>query len=107
MSWRHDLDALIESTTAFVQDVGGQYAPELPPVLRTVEQALRETPNPAPAARVAPMVFPASERDEIRQHVSNFKAHQQKLAQEREEYYLQTKARMMASFPSAKENPLA
>jgi hypothetical protein len=39
--------------------------------------------------------------------VSNFKAHQQKLAQEREEYYLQTKARMMASFPGAKENPLA
>ena len=66
MSWKHDLDALIESTMAFAQDVGGQHAPELPPVLRLVEQALRETPNPAPATRMAPMVFPASERDQIR-----------------------------------------
>jgi hypothetical protein len=33
----------------------------------------------------------------IRQRVANFKAYQQKMAQEREDYYLQMKAKMLAS----------
>jgi hypothetical protein len=39
--------------------------------------------------------LPMSERDEIQQRVSNFKAHQEKMAREREDYYLQVKARML------------
>ena len=35
-------------------------------------------------------------RDEIRQRVDNFKAHQEKIAREREDYYLQVKAKMLA-----------
>ena len=66
--------------------------------MRTAEQALADTSKPIPPrTTVAPTMLPASERDEIRQRVSNFKAHQEKLAREREDYYLQVKARMLAS----------
>ena|SRR2546421_5348060 len=102
MSWKHDLDALIESTMG-VQDLNREYPAELQAASRTAEQALLDTPKPVPA----PNILPVSESDQIRQRVSIFKAHQQKIAQEREEYYFQTKARMMASFPGPKENPLA
>src|SRR5205814_8690901 len=80
-----------------------EYPAELQAASRTAEQALLDTPKPVPA----PNILPVSESDEIRQRVSIFKAHQQKIAQEREEYYFRTKARMMASFPGPKENPLA
>src|SRR3954469_12727972 len=106
MSWKHDLDALIESTMTFVQDLNRQHPAELKAVSRTAEQALLDTPKTIPAPNKW-IVLPVSETDQIRQRVSNFKAHQQKLAQDREDYYLQTKARMMASFPSPKEKPLA
>jgi hypothetical protein len=43
------------------------------------------------------MTWPRSERDEILQRVSNFRAHQQKMAREREDYYLQAKAKMLAA----------
>jgi hypothetical protein len=39
--------------------------------------------------------WPTSERDEILKRVNNFKAHQEKMAREREEYYFQVKAKML------------
>ena len=78
---------------AFARDVQ-QSIPDLPVAMRTAEQALADTSNPIPPT---PTVWPASERDEIQQRVNNFKAHQEKLAREREDYYLQIKARMLAS----------
>jgi hypothetical protein len=44
MSWKHELDALIESTMTFVQDVKRQHPAELQAALRTAEQALLDTP---------------------------------------------------------------
>jgi hypothetical protein len=93
MNWKLELDALVESTIAFARDVEHQPIPILPVAVRTAEQALADTskPIPLPAA-----IAPASERDEIRQRVSNFKAHQEKMARQREDYYLQMKAKMLA-----------
>jgi hypothetical protein len=97
MDWKRNLGALIESTMAVVKDVKREPIPDLPLALRTAEQALADTSKPITArATVAPTVWPASERDEIRQRVRNFKAHQEKMAREREDYYLQVKARMLA-----------
>jgi hypothetical protein len=98
MNLQQELDALIESTMAFVDDVKRRKPiPDLPVALRTAEQALADTSKPITApATVAPIVLPASESDEIRQRVSNFKAHQEKMTREREDYYLQVKARMLA-----------
>jgi hypothetical protein len=93
MDWKQELDALIESTMAFARDVQRQPIPDLPVAIRTAERALADTSKPIPPT---PMVRPASERDEIQQRVNNFKAHQQKMTREREDHYLQIKARMLA-----------
>jgi hypothetical protein len=96
MNWKQELDALIESTMAFARDVKRQPIPDLPVARRTGEQTPADTPNPVDRpATIAPIVWP-SERDEIRQRVGNFKAHQEKIAREREDYYLQVKAKMLA-----------
>jgi hypothetical protein len=93
MNWKLELDALVESTIAFASDVERQRIPDLPVAVRTAEQALADTSKPIPLRVV---ITPASERDEIRQRVSNFKAHQEKMARQREDYYLQMKAKMLA-----------
>jgi hypothetical protein len=93
MNWKLEFDALVESTMAFARDVGPRPTPDLPVAVRIAEQALAETAKPFPV-RVA--IMPTSERDEIKQRVSKFKAHQEKMAREREGYYLQMKAKMLA-----------
>ena len=60
-----------------------------------------ETPSPLPEpktwpARLPPMTVPPSERDEIKQRLANFKAHQSRMQAEREDYYLQTMTRTRA-----------
>jgi hypothetical protein len=97
MNWKQELDPLIESTMAFVRDVKHQPIPDLPVAMRTAEQAPADRLNAInQPGTIAPIVRATSERDEIRQRVGNFKAHQEKIAREREDYYLQVKARMLA-----------
>jgi hypothetical protein len=76
-----------------------------PPVLATVEAVLVQEPiTPAPLpeetkaslAKLPPLTLPPSERDEIKQRLANFKAHQLKMQAEREDYYLQTMTRARA-----------
>ncbi len=110
MNWKQDLEALIESTMAFAKDVKRQPIPDLPVAMRTAEQAVAETPKPIPPVTAfTPIVLPTSEREEIRQRVNNFKAHQEQMAREREDYYLQMKAKMMTppAFISPKKTPPA
>jgi hypothetical protein len=79
------------------------YAKTLPTLFtQTLERldsranALADTPNPVDQpATIAPIVRPTSERDEIRKRVDNFKAHQDKIARDRENYYLQVRAKKM------------
>jgi hypothetical protein len=66
-----DLDALVEQTMAFTKGLRVQ-----PPVPRAVVEPIR-----MPAVNLN-----NSERDEIRQRVANFKAHQERFAREREDY---------------------
>ena len=104
MNLQQELDALIESTMAFANDVKRrQRIPHLPVALRAAEQALADTSKPVPPSITT---MPASERDEIRQRVSNFKAHQEKVTREREDYYLQVKARMLAPVTTISLPPL-
>jgi hypothetical protein len=67
-NWKTDLDALVEETMAFTKSVG-------PTTPRGVVE-----PNRMPAN------LDRSERDEIRQRVANFKAHQERFAREREDF---------------------
>jgi hypothetical protein len=76
--------------------------PTVPSPLPDAPSPLPDTPSPVPEpktwpARLSPMTLPPSERDEIKQRVANFKAHQLKIQAEREDYYSQTMARARAS----------
>jgi hypothetical protein len=76
--------------------------PTVPSPLPEAPSPLPEVPSPVPEpktwpARLSPMTLPPSERDEIKQRVANFKAHQLKMQAEREDYYSQTMARARAS----------
>ena len=113
MDWKRDLEDLIEGTMALVKDVRSQWTPPLPGALRGVEEVLAGTSSPVdPPASLLP-ILARSERDEIQQRVSNFKAHQEKMARDREDYYLEVKARTMAvtnplsSLNSSKNPPAA
>jgi hypothetical protein len=70
-NWKADLDALVEETMAFTKSVRVE-----PPMLRAVVE-----PN-----RMPPANLNNSERDQIRQRVANFKAHQDRFAREREDF---------------------
>jgi hypothetical protein len=69
-NWKADLEALVEETMAFPKNIRVE-----PPMPRTVVE-----PNRMPPVNLK------SERDEIRQRVANFKAHQERFAREREDF---------------------
>ena len=70
-NWKADLDALVEETMAFTRSIHDRQ-----PTPRTVVE-----PNSIP-----PVKWIGSQRDEIERHVAKFKAHQQRIAREREDY---------------------
>ena len=78
-NWKTDLDALVEETIAFTKSVR---------VGPTVPRAVVE-PNRMPVN------LNWSERDEIRQRVANFKAHQERFAREREHFAASQLNRML------------
>jgi hypothetical protein len=69
--WKADLHALVQESTAFTKST--RVEPAMP---RTIVE-----PN-----RMPPVNLNKSERDEIRQRVANFKAHQERFARERENF---------------------
>jgi hypothetical protein len=93
MDWKRDLDVLIESTMAFAKDVKFVKNVKREPI---PDSSNKHLPKPDLSCAVLPIVRPTSVRDEIRQREDNFRALQEKLAREREEYYLQVKAKMLA-----------
>ena len=82
VDWRADLNSLVEETMALAKSVRAE-----PPMPRTVVE-----PN-----RVPPVNWMESEREDIRQRVANFKAHQQRFIREREDYAASEWNRMLES----------
>jgi hypothetical protein len=80
--WRPDLKALIAETKAFKEKI---YAKQTMP---------RPNGKLNPTAEMNPV---KSEREEICQRVANFKAHQQRLKREREDYAAAELKRMWES----------
>jgi hypothetical protein len=70
-NWQAELDALVQETMRLTKSAGIE-----PPIPRTVIE-----PN-----RMPPVNLNNSERDQIRQRVANFKAHQERFAREREDF---------------------
>ena len=80
--WKANLDTLVEETMAFAKSV--RVEPTIP---RTLVE-----PNRMPSVN-----WMDSEREEIGHRVANFKAHQQRLTREREDYAASEWNRMLAS----------
>jgi hypothetical protein len=78
--WKADLDALVQESTAFTKSI--RVEPTIPRII--VE------PN-----RMPPVNLNNSERDEIRQRVANFKAHQERFARQRDDYAASQMKRML------------
>jgi hypothetical protein len=96
--WKADLHALVQETMAFAKNNRVE-----PPNPRTIAEppmlhAIAEPAKP-PAivepSRMPPVSLPKSERDEIQQRVSNFGAHQERFAREREEFAASLLKRML------------
>ena len=81
-NWKTDLAAFVEETTAFAKSLRVE-----PPMPHTIIE-----PDPIPAVN-----WMDSEREEIRQRVAKFKAHQQRLIKDRKDYAASEWERMLAS----------
>jgi hypothetical protein len=80
--WKADLDALVQESTAFAKSIRVD-----PPMPHTIVEPTRMPP-------VSPN---KSERDEIRQRIVKFKAHQERFARERNDYAASQLKRMQGS----------
>ena len=69
-NWQAELDALVQETMRLTRSAG-------------VEPFI---PRAAVEHRMPPVNLNNSERDQIRQRVANFKAHQERFAREREDF---------------------
>jgi hypothetical protein len=99
------VDPIVADTTAPGGDAKDEIVQAAPPVLATVESAFGHEPilpgllpeeTRVSLAKLPPLTLPPSERDEIKQRLANFKAHQLRMQAEREDYYLQTMTRTWA-----------
>jgi hypothetical protein len=90
MTWQSELEALIQETQAHANAVQAKIHKPIAP-MKLVEDAPAEPPRPA---RLEPMCWPpaGSEREEIKRRVANFKAVQDRMQREREDYFAQTLA---------------
>jgi len=79
-NWKTDLAAFVEETTAFAKSLRVE-----PPMTHTI-------PDPIPGVKRMD-----SEREEIRQRVAKFQAHQQRLIKDRKDYAASEWERMIAS----------
>jgi hypothetical protein len=79
-NWKNDFDRLVEETTAFANK--HRVVPPMP----------RDFAEPS---RLPPVNLNNSQREEIRQRVSNFKAHQERFTREREEFAASQMKRML------------
>jgi hypothetical protein len=122
MQWKSDLESLVEQTKAMVRSAnlkGAELAraPVVPPLREPgIETSLpqiaaasplrvTESSPPRPTTVSPPRVTAASqEREDIRQRVAGFKAHQEKLRREREQYYLEMTAKLRAMLRNGAQN---
>jgi hypothetical protein len=79
--WKTDRNPLVDNGMAFAEAVPGEAS----------AQDLADRP------RLEPMNWGGPQREEIRQRVSNFKAHHQRLTKEREDYANSTLKKMNRS----------
>jgi hypothetical protein len=114
--WKAELLTLVRESTEFAKNnrIEPPHARRTvvePPVLSPIVEPPALSPVVEPALRTAiepsrlpPISLPRSECDEIRERVSNFRAHQERFAREREEFAATLLKRMLERIPPADRN---
>jgi hypothetical protein len=111
-NWKTERDAFVNETMAFVEAVRS-HRPISTEAIVTPKQlpvgVSEHFQQPAPSMSEASQVVPETieqprlaEREEIRQRVANFKAHQQLFIREREDYALSTLMRLQGGVTAPK-----
>jgi hypothetical protein len=111
-NWKTDRDAFVSETMAFVEAVRSQRSISIEGVVtpkqlpvgmpQHFQQPVPTVSGPsqvvsdetAEQPRLEPMKWGGSAREEIRQRIATFKAHQQRFTREREDYALSTLSRV-------------
>jgi hypothetical protein len=103
MQWKKDLENLVEQTKAMVRHANPKgiepaARSEMPPL--PVPAVAKSSPPHKPSLAhdwaMPELTFDRPARDEIMQRVEDFRAHQEKLRREREDYYLEMTEKMRA-----------
>jgi hypothetical protein len=127
MQWKRDLESLVEQTRAMVRHAGAKaleqaartevpppelvVTPSLPP--KSASPAGSSVPvkasppvksSPPHAWAMPQLNWDRPARDEIMQRVEGFRAHQEKLRREREDYYLEMTEKMRAILRNEVQN---
>jgi hypothetical protein len=117
--WKKERDALVTETMAFVQAVRSKpISIQQKAALQSSDDAekvaavLADPPQPlsdqtVDRHRLQPMKWGGPEREEIRQRVAAFKAHQERLIREREGYAVLTLGKMKATREQITELPMS
>jgi len=93
MDWKKELDALVSETTALVERT--TTANDQAPVARTKATLVppQAAPKEVPSPTSHPLGRDTSEREHITKRVQNFRAHQERIRREREDFYSRTMQR--------------
>ncbi|UFW92130.1 hypothetical protein BjapCC829_48710 (plasmid) [Bradyrhizobium barranii] len=91
MDWKKELEALLQQSAAIVERAG-TLAPIPKPTapIAPIAKAPRRASPPDPPR---PLSWDSSEREHISKRVATFKAHQERVQREREEYFSRTMQR--------------
>jgi hypothetical protein len=91
MTWQSELAALIDETQAHADAV---QAKMIPTPISSANLSERATAEPSQLKQIEPMARAGagSEREEIKRRVANFKAVQDRMQREREDYFVKTLA---------------
>ena len=87
MAWQSELEALIQETQALTNAVQAQMIPKPISSVKLTKQMPLEFSQPT---QIEPISSP--EREEIKRRVANFKAVQDRMQREREDYFVKTLA---------------
>ncbi|RXG97357.1 hypothetical protein [Bradyrhizobium zhanjiangense] len=93
MDWKKELDALLRETAALVErtaTANPQPAVDRPKVTFVPRQTV---PVEAPSPAAPPLSWDTSEREHITKRIQNFRAHQERIRREREDFYSRTMQR--------------
>ena len=94
MQWKKDLESLVEQTRAMVRHtnptgVVPAARAEMPLPEPVIESSPPSKSSPAHHWATPELTWDRPAREEIMQRVEGFRAHQEKLRREREDYYLE------------------